>query len=155
MRWRFLFQNIYGFLKNDQILTDLWEKYARHTMFFEKFSRFFEFFFPKILRYKNMWLIRKRGEPSYLSMTDDASLLHLLRALKKFNEIYWKYTILIRFFWIYMKKIHFENLFCVFLRTRFSIRKIGTPPSFFELYPIFFFCFKGLSKTKLLINQFF
>ena len=36
MRWRFLFQNIYGFLKNDQILTDLWRKYARSYYVFRK-----------------------------------------------------------------------------------------------------------------------
>ena len=53
----------------------------------------FLIFFQKILRYKNMSLIKKKRrererEQSYFNMTDDASLLPLLRALKKFNETY-------------------------------------------------------------------
>ena len=42
----------------------------------------------KILWYNNEQVIREREEQNYFNMTDDVTLLRLLEALKKSNEMY-------------------------------------------------------------------
>jgi hypothetical protein len=56
-----------------------------------------------------------------------------LRGLKSATDIYCKYTILIWYFKNLNEKNHFKNFFSVFLKTWFSIRKIGITPSYLEL----------------------
>ena len=55
--------------------------------------------------YKNTWVIRKRAEQKYFSMTDGASLQHLLRAFEKVQ-------------WNILKIYHFNKIFFDFIEKK-------------------------------------
>jgi hypothetical protein len=102
-----------------------------------------------------MWLIRKRGEQSYFSMIDDVNLLHLLRALEKSNEIYWKYTVLIRFFWIWMKKTISKTSFAFFSKHGLESGKLESLLQILSYNQYFFFVLKASTRANFSSTSFF